>query len=76
MTMAPKAPVITEPTNPLPIETPSFPKIQEPTKLPSIPTTMFPINPKLLPLKIWLPSHPAIAPIINVTIISIIYFLG
>ena len=62
---APIAPVRMAPTQPEPRLTPSFPKDQLPTKLPITPTMIFPISPRLLPLNIELPSHPAIAPLLD-----------
>jgi len=70
---APTAPVKIAPTQPEPKLTPCFPKDQLPIKLPIIPTMIFPISPRLLPLNIELPSHPAIAPITKVLIIYIIF---
>ena len=69
--MAPMAPVRIAPTHPAPRLMPKIPKSQPPTKLPTIPMTMFPRSPRLVPLYNRLPSHPAIAPIIIVAIIPI-----
>lgn len=76
MISAPTAPVRIAPTHQEPKLTPSFPSDQLPTKLPIIPTMILPTSPKLLPLKIVLPSHPAMAPITIVLMISIYFDLS
>ena len=68
-TIAPIVPVKISPTTPSPNLPPNN---QYPINPPTIPTTIFPINPRLPPLKICDPNQPAIAPIINVHKIPII----
>ena len=75
MTIDPKAPVRTVLIKLVPKCMLSSPSNQYPIALPRIPTIIFPNNPKPLPEKITLPSHPANAPIKSMITISMAHQL-